>query len=267
MNTLAEKKRKCISAFDLFKIFSRSFFIQATFTLMEKLGTGFGFALLPGIRRISRNSKETQQLLKRHTEYFNTHPYLSSFVLGAVLHLEEDTLNDSPVQIRDVANIKTRLAGALGSLGDRFFWKYLKPLASITALILLLVLRDWYPWNVFVSVICFLLLFNIFHIFYRWWGIRQGYKLGAAVIRSKSILMIEPLSFVFSCLSLGLLGILIILESSVVYEASRSGIVILLTAAASSFFFNYKKLSPALGIVAGLTIAAVLYGIFQITLN
>ena len=95
-----------LRTFDLMRIFLRSFFIQATFTLKEKLGVGFGFALLPGIKRISENHEQTQRLLKRHSEYFNSHPFMSSFILGSVLRLEENAINNSRNAHKDIEIIK-----------------------------------------------------------------------------------------------------------------------------------------------------------------
>ena len=256
-----------LGTFDLMRIFLRSFFIQATFTLKEKLGVGFGFALLPGIKRISGNHEQTQQLLKRHSEYFNSHPFMSSFVLGSVLRLEKNAINNSGNAHKDIEIVKTRLAGALGSLGDRLFWKFLKPLASIVALIMIFMLREFYPWNMFVSLVYFLFIFNVLHLFYRWWGILQGYRSGTAVIHSKSIQCIEHLNFRIGCFALGFLGLLSVLELREAYEGDFLGIIIFIAASSTAFLLNYKKSLPGIGIIVSLSVSFIIYSLFHLTGN
>ncbi|KPK96334.1 hypothetical protein AMJ80_00655 [bacterium SM23_31] len=254
-----------LRTFDLVRIFLRSFFIQATFTMKEKLSVGFGFALLPGIKRISRNHEHMQQLLKRHSEYYNSHPFMTSFILGSVLRLEENATNNSPNPYKDIEIIKTHLAGVLGSLGDRLFWKFLKPFASIVALIMIFILSEFYPWNIFISIICFLLVFNVLHLFYRLWGIIHGYRAGTAVIHSKSIQLIEHLNFRLACFALGFIGLLSILELRLVYKEDIFGIIIFIAASATAFLLNYKKNSPGLGIIVGLAVSFVIYSLFHLT--
>lgn len=188
---------------------------------------------------------------------------MSSFVLGSVLRLEENAINNSQNTDKDIEIIKTRLGGVLGSLGDRLFWKFLKPLASIVALIMIFILREFYPWNMFVSLVFFLLVFNVLHLFYRLYGILQGYRSGTGVIHIKSIQCIEQLNFRIACFALGFLGLLGILELRAAYEGDFLGIIVFIAASLTAFLLNYKKSLPGIGIIVGLAVSFVIYSIFH----
>ena len=106
---------------------------------------------------------------------------------------------------------------------------------------------------------CFIVLFNIFHIFYRWHGLKEGYKREALVIQSKSIIIIERISNFISNSTLVLIGILITVEINNIFPDSNLGVVILILAGLSTFYFNFRKTSPAMGIISSQIIAVIFY--------
>ncbi len=250
-----------IGKLKLLSIVIRSLFIQASFTLTEKLGVGFAVSLIPGIKCLSQDAETVHTIVKRHSGYFNTHPYLAPFVLGSVLRCEELELRNSECDTKNIENFKDRFAGALGSLGDRLFWKYLKPFASTIALVMLFLNRDHFPGNIFISVLGFLIIFNIFHFFYRWHGIKEGYSLGLSVIRSKSILRIEKINAILAGLTLLFLGVLIPLESRITFQQGYTGFYVFGASAVVAFLFNFRKLSPAFGIIAGLGVSIIIFAL------
>jgi len=248
-----------LDKFDLIKVVLRSFFIQAQFTFQEKLGTGLGFVLIPGFKKLASGSEEMEAMLRRHTAFFNSHPYLAAYVAGAVLNLEESRSSDTEHTITQIENIKTRLAGILGSLGDRLFWKYLKPFASVTAILLMLLFYEDYTLSASLGLAAFLLTFNAIHVFYRFHGVFKGYEAGPRVIRDYGILLIERINRRLQHVTILLLGLLTILELHIATNEDLLGIIILSIAATVSFMFNYKKLSPGLGIITGLASSAILF--------
>lgn len=257
MNNNAEKPG--ISVLTLLSIYFRSLFIQASFTLTEKTGVGFAVSLYPGLKKLARDKSEFQQLLTRHSRYFNTHPYLTSFILGSVLRLEELAIKNSENSIKNIENLKNRFAGVLGSLGDRLFWKYLKPFASSVALIILFLNMNEFPENIISSIVGFLVIFNIFHFFYRLSGLYKGYSFGQEVMKVKSILTIERINAVLSMSTLVLLGLLVALESNLASKGGITGVIIFSAAGLAAFVLNYKKISPAVGIIVGLCISIALF--------
>ena len=117
---------------------------------------GFAYAIDPVLRKLYPDGAEYATRLRRHAEYFNTQPYLASFILGAVVRMEEEQAANLPVTI-DVAGLKSSLMAPLGALGDSFFWGALKPLAAVGAVALIMIGYWWAP-------ILFLVFYNIWHL-------------------------------------------------------------------------------------------------------
>jgi PTS system mannose-specific IID component len=152
--------------------FVRSFFVQAAWNYHTMLGTGFAFALLPGLRRIHRGDRAGfEQAVARHVDHFNAHPYLSGVALGATLRLE-----DEGVAPETVARFKTAVRGPLGSLGDRLVWARWLPLVALSSLVLFWLGARW------VAVTgLFLVVYNVGHLSLRAWALRVGLASGRDV--------------------------------------------------------------------------------------
>jgi mannose/fructose/N-acetylgalactosamine-specific phosphotransferase system component IID len=152
--------------------FLRSFLIQGSWNYRTMLGTGFGFALLPGLRRIFRGRPaEMQSALQRHVEHFNAHPYLASVALGAALRLETDGVPEETVR-----RLKTAVRGPLGGLGDALVWATWLPLVSMASVALywLGVPGAW-------AAAFFLVTYNVGHVALRAWGFRAGWEAGLGI--------------------------------------------------------------------------------------
>ncbi len=144
--------------------------IQASWSYERMQSLGFAFAIEPVLRKLYPDQAEYESRLRIHLEYFNTQPYLASFILGAVVRMEEDRAAGRNAS-QDVSNLKAALAAPLGALGDTFFWGALKPLASVLAVALLMTGHWWAP-------LLFLVFYNVWHVGLRagmlFWGYRSG---------------------------------------------------------------------------------------------
>ena len=74
----------------LMKIFLRSFFIQTTLNFRRMQNLGFAMAITPLVREWQLQQKDSERMLTRHLQLFNTNPYLSASVIGTVVCLEEE---------------------------------------------------------------------------------------------------------------------------------------------------------------------------------
>ena len=74
----------------LIKIFLRSFFIHTTLNFRRMQNLGFAMAIIPVIRELRLQKKESRQLLTTHLQLFNTHPYFSAPIIGSIVRLEEE---------------------------------------------------------------------------------------------------------------------------------------------------------------------------------
>ena len=163
-------KEKVITKKDLNNMVWRSLLLQASFNYERMQAGGWLYSILPGLKKIHKNKEDLSNSMKLHLEFFNVHPFLVTFVQGLVLAMEEN--KESQDSIR---GIKIALMGPLGGIGDALCWFTLLP---ITASIGVSLAKDG---NI-AGPIVFLLLFNIVHIFLRFFLMHYSYKMGVGAI-------------------------------------------------------------------------------------
>ncbi len=120
---------------DLAATGSRSLEIQALLTPERMQGIGFGFALLPVLRRIYPAREELGRALRRHLSYFATHPILSGYVLGVAARLEERRANGEAIGDEEIDSVKRSMASPLAAMGDPLFWITLRPFAGLVGIL------------------------------------------------------------------------------------------------------------------------------------
>jgi mannose/fructose/N-acetylgalactosamine-specific phosphotransferase system component IID len=187
-----------IRTIDLLGVFWRSFFIQASWSYDRLQSLGFAFALIPILRRLYPDREEFTGRLAAHMEYFNTQPYLASFVLGAAARAEEDRASGRNAAA-DNMELKRTLMAPLGALGDSFFWGSLKPFAASAAVAVLLAGAWWAP-------LLFLVLYNIAHVGLRLSLVFVGYETGGDVVALMSRYNFTRLARRYKVLSLAIIG-------------------------------------------------------------
>ena len=150
----------------------RSFLVQGSWNFRTLLGGGFAFAILPELRRRHADDPEgLERALARHVVRFNTHPFLSTLVLGAVARLEGEGAEPDAIE-----RLKRAAGAALGGIGDSLVWGALLPAASLLAILLWLTGA-----GAAAAAAALLALFNAGHLALRVWGLRAGLKCGRAV--------------------------------------------------------------------------------------
>ena len=196
---------------DWIKIYIHSFYIQAAWNYENMQALGFTATMVPVLKRICKTKEERISFLRRHLEFFNAHPYFASYLIGASARLEEIKNPDTDEAVRVV---KKNLHGPLGSLGDQMFWSGLRPLAGAIGATLALQGSMWGP-------ILFLLLYNLPHLFIRYWGLKCGYRLGAKV--SQELVKPRYKKAIQAIQSIGALAVGVLISTQAV-TLSRSGI-------------------------------------------
>ena len=152
--------------------FLRSFLIQGSWNRRTMIGAGFGFSILPTLRRIYEDDpKGFGEALNRHTEHFNAHPYLANLALGAVCRMEKDGK-----AVEEIRRFKLAVRGPLGSVGDSLVWAGWRPVTVLAAL--LLALAGASPG---VTVLFFLVSYNLGHLLLRIGGFAIGLERGSQV--------------------------------------------------------------------------------------
>jgi len=156
---------------DLSGFFLRSLFIMASLNFTRMQNLGFAYAILPLSRFSGRERRKSPALLLRHLEYFNTHPYLSGAVLGAVVRLEEDDGGNDAARGAEATRLKRSLMGPYAAIGDNFFSGSLRPFAGVAAVMLA------YEGVLWASPV-FLLIFTPLHLWIRLRGFLESYRQG-----------------------------------------------------------------------------------------
>ncbi|MBD3377711.1 hypothetical protein GF406_21965 [candidate division KSB1 bacterium] len=165
---------------DRLKILWRCFFIQGSWNFFALIGLGFCYSLVPVAKKLYKDPKDQTLFLKRHLEFFNSHPYLASWCAGAVTKLEEEAFNKNWDDYRPIQIFKERLIGPLGLIGDTLFWQNIKPAASALGVFIALT----FGW---IAIPIYLLVYNIPHFFVRIYGFLLGYKKGFDIISDLSM--------------------------------------------------------------------------------
>ena len=82
----------------------------------------------PAIKKLYTNKEDQISALKRHMEFYNTHPYVSSPVMGVTLAMEEERANGAPIDDVAIQGVKVGMMGPLAGAGDPLFWFTLRPI-------------------------------------------------------------------------------------------------------------------------------------------
>ncbi len=158
----------------LLRVLARSFFLQASWNFERLQNLGFFYVMAPALRYFYRGDELTEAC-RRHLDYFNTHPYLASPVLGVSLHLEGSRASGEEAGMK-AGEFKKMVMAPYAAMGDAFFWGGLRPLAACIAIFFAAKGSLWAP-------VLFLLFFNLPHLGFRILGLWKGYGLGLGVIQ------------------------------------------------------------------------------------
>lgn len=166
------KSAQVITKKDLNKMVWRSLMLQASFNYERMQAGGWVYGLIPGLEKIHTNSHDLSHSLKEHMQFFNTHPFLVTFIQGIILSMEENKEDRETIR-----GIKVALMGPLGGIGDALFYLTLLPIAGGIAASLSS------QGNV-MGPILFLVVFNVIHFASRFLLMHFGHRIGTDAISS-----------------------------------------------------------------------------------
>ncbi len=103
----------------------RSCQLQASFNYERMQAAGWLWGILPGLQKIHTNKEDLSLSMEHNLEFFNTHPFLVTFVMGIVLSLEQQKAD-----INTIRSVRVAAMGPLGGIGDALFWFALVPITA-----------------------------------------------------------------------------------------------------------------------------------------
>lgn len=152
----------------------RSTFIQGSWNYERMQNGGWAYSIMPALRKLYKTKEDQTAALKRHLEFFNTHPYLASPILGVTLALEEDRANGAIVDDVAIQGVKVGMMGPLAGVGDPVFWFTVRPMLGALGASLAL------GGNI-LGPILFFVLWNVIRWAFMWYTQELGYKQGSKI--------------------------------------------------------------------------------------
>lgn len=195
-------KKITLSKADRFKTFLRSYFLLSSFNYERMQNGGVAYTMIPAIKKLYSSKEDRAAALKRHLEFFNTHPFMANPIFGVTLALEEEKANGATVDDAAVSGVKVGMMGPLAGAGDPLFWFTLRPiLLSLGASLAV-------SGNVFGPII-FFVLWNIIAFVIKWYGQEFGYKAGTAITDDLSGNLLQQVTRGASMMGMFVIGALI----------------------------------------------------------
>lgn len=161
---------------DLMHVFWRSFTLEWAWNYERQDNLGYCYSMIPALNKIYDNAEDKKEALKRHLEFYNVTPWLTTFPLGISIAMEEANAAQKDFDTSSINGVKVALMGPISGIGDSFFWGTLKLIATGIGTSLAL------QGNI-LGPILFLLLFNVPAILIRYFGMLTGYKVGSGLLQ------------------------------------------------------------------------------------
>lgn len=152
----------------------RSTFIQGSWNYERMQNGGWVFSMIPAIKKLYKSKEDRTAALKRHLEFFNTHPYIASPILGVTLALEEERANGAEINDVAIQGVKVGMMGPLAGVGDPVFWFTLRPMLGALGASLAM------TGNILGPII-FFLFWNLIRWGFMWYTQEFGYKSGSKI--------------------------------------------------------------------------------------
>ena len=192
--TLTKQDRK--------KVWWRHQFLQGSWNYERMQNGGWCYSIIPAIKKLYPNKEDQIAALKRHMEFYNTHPYVSSPVMGVTLALEEEKANGENVDDTAIQGVKVGMMGPLAGVGDPVFWFTMRPILGALGASLAL------SGNI-LGPILFFVLWNVIRLAFMWYTQEFGYNVGTKIAEDMSGGLLGKITQGASILGMFIIGALV----------------------------------------------------------
>lgn len=187
---------------DRIKVWWRSTFLQGSWNYERMQNGGWAYTLIPALKRLYHTKEDRSAALKRHLEFFNTHPYLASPIIGVTMALEEERANGAPIDDKAIQGVKVGMMGPLAGVGDPVFWFTVKPIIGALAASLAMAGNIMGP-------ILYFVLWNAIRMAFLWYTQEFGYKAGSKITEDLSGGLLQEVTKGATILGMFILGSLV----------------------------------------------------------
>lgn len=195
-------KKITLSKSDRRKVMFRSQFLQGSWNYERMQNGGWAFSLIPALKKLYPQPTEAQAALKRHLEFFNTHPYVAAPILGVTLALEEDKANGAEIDEAAIQGVKVGMMGPLAGIGDPVFWFTVRPILGAIAASLA-------TSGSVIAPLFFFIVWNVLRTGFLWYTQELGYKQGSNITNDLSGGLLQTITKGASILGMFVMGILV----------------------------------------------------------
>ena len=197
---MAEKIK--LSKKDRMSVAWRHQFLQGSWNYERMQNGGWCYSIIPAIKKLYPNKEDKVAALKRHMEFYNTHPYVSAPVMGVTLALEEERANGAEINDTAIQGVKVGMMGPLAGVGDPVFWFTLRPILGALGASLAL------SGNI-IGPLIFFFAWNIIRIAFLWYTQEFGYKVGTSIAHDLSGGLLGKITQGASILGMFIIGSLV----------------------------------------------------------
>lgn len=196
------EEKMTLSKKDRLAVAWRSTFIQGSWNYERMQNGGWAFSMIPAIKKLYKSKEDRSAALKRHLEFFNTHPYIASPILGVTLALEEERANGVPVDDVAIQGVKVGMMGPLAGVGDPVFWFTVRPMLGALGASLAI------GGNI-LGPILFFVAWNLIRWGFMWYTQEFGYKAGSKITEDLSGGLLQDITKGASILGMFVLAALV----------------------------------------------------------
>ena len=198
---MAENKIKLTKA-DRRSVMLRSQFLQGSWNYERMQNGGWAYSLIPALKKLYPNKDDASAALKRHLEFFNTHPYIAAPILGVTLALEEERANGVQIDDAAIQGVKVGMMGPLAGIGDPVFWFTVRPILGAIAASLA-------TGGSVIAPLFFFFVWNIIRLGFLWYTQEFGYQKGSEITKDLSGGILQTITKGASILGMFVMGILV----------------------------------------------------------
>ena len=208
-----------LSQVDRKKVWWRSQFLQGSWNYERMQNLGWAYSLIPAIKKLYTNKEDQAAALKRHLEFFNTHPYVAAPIMGVTLALEEEKANGTEIEDAAIQGVKIGMMGPLAGIGDPVFWFTIRPILGALGASLAQAGNIAGPLIFFIG-------WNLIRMAFLWYTQELGYKAGSEITKDISGGILKDITKGASILGMFILAVLVERWVSVVFTVKLPGKVL-----------------------------------------